>query len=129
MERGVILVDDEAIIVLALARELAAALGPGFRVETALNAREALELADELDEEGCGVGVVVSDWLMPGMKGDELLVIMRMRYADAVLIMITGQAEDEAVERAVSKAGILACVRKPWRSAELVALVKAAAAG
>jgi response regulator RpfG family c-di-GMP phosphodiesterase len=124
MEKIIMIVDDEAIILLALARELRNALGKGCRVETALNAESAFRLMDDLDSEGGELAVVVSDWLMPGMKGDEFLVKVRARYPSIALFLVTGQADDAAIKRAVNEAQVLACVRKPWLSSEIVGLIK-----
>ncbi|HPE36514.1 MAG TPA: response regulator [Spirochaetales bacterium] len=124
MKEAVLLVDDEAIILLALSRELRLALGPGVRVETALNAAEAFSIIEDLEREGLFLRVAVSDWLMPGMRGDEFLIALRRRYPKVGLIMVTGQADDEAIDRVVKEAGVLACVRKPWRSAELLSLIR-----
>jgi DNA-binding NtrC family response regulator len=44
--------------------------------------------------------VIVSDWLMPGMKGDDFLVEAHKRVPTVVKIMLSGQAEQAAVDRA-----------------------------
>ena len=58
------------IILNSLLRQLQAAFGDRYVYETSGNAEEALEIIEELPEEEVGVIVIVSDWLMPGMKGD-----------------------------------------------------------
>lgn len=123
---AILVVDDEAIIVLALTQELRKSLGPKYRYETALSGEDALALVDELTAEGSLLAACVSDCLMPGMHGDELLTRLRERTPSAVLVLITGQADDEALSRAERDAGILACVRKPWRPNEIGALITAA---
>ena len=105
-EKVILLVDDEAIIVLALSRELRRAFGREFRVETALDAETAFSVISDLESEGCELVVVVSDWLMPGMKGDEFLVRLRERNPELALFMVTGQADETAVNRAVDEAKI-----------------------
>lgn len=124
--KTILLVDDEAIIVLALSRELRAAFGGEYRIETALSAEEAFEVIADLEREGCQLVVVISDWLMPGMRGDDFLIAVRKRYASIALIMVTGQADDQAVERVVREAKVLACIRKPWRGSEIIELIRSA---
>lgn len=124
--KAILLVDDEAIIVLALSRELRAAFGGEYRIETALSAEEAFEVIADLETDGCKLVVVISDWLMPGMRGDDFLIAVRQRYASIALIMVTGQADDQAVERVVREAKVLACVRKPWRGSEIIELIRGA---
>jgi len=124
--KAILLVDDEAIIVLALSRELRRAFGREYRIETALDAETAFKIMDDLESEGCALVVVVSDWLMPGMKGDEFLVRIHERNPAVALFMVTGQADETAVNRVVNEAKVVACIRKPWRGPELVELIREA---
>ena len=66
---------------------------------TRQDGEEALEVLDELSEEGIKTIVIISDWLMPGMKGDELLVQIHKRFPNTVKILLTGQADREAIEK------------------------------
>jgi len=127
-EKVILLVDDEAIIVLALSRELRRAFGREFRIETALDAEMAFKVMADLESEGCALVVVVSDWLMPGMKGDEFLVKIHEHNPDIALFMVTGQADETAVNRVVNEAKVVACIRKPWRGPELIELIREATA-
>ena len=121
MERGVLLcVDDEIIVLTALKDQLRRAFGTGFAIDVAESAEEALELLDELAGQGHTLLVIVSDWLMPGMKGDEFLVKAHQRFPSVVKIMLSGQAEPAAVERARREAGLHEFLAKPWNAAELV---------
>lgn len=122
--KAILLVDDESIIVLALSRELRRAFGDEFRIETALNAEMAFQVMADLRLEGCDLVVLVSDWLMPGMRGDEFLVKVRQDNPDISLFMVTGQADQAAVDRVVEEAKVVACIRKPWRGPELVQLIR-----
>ena len=121
MEKGVLLcVDDEAIVLTALKDQLRRAFGSDFVIDVAESAEEALELLDELSEQGHKVLVIVSDWLMPGMKGDEFLIQAHQRFPTVVKIMLSGQAEQSAVDRARREAGLHEFLAKPWNAAELV---------
>jgi response regulator RpfG family c-di-GMP phosphodiesterase len=57
---------------------------------------------------------------MPGMKGDEFLVEAHKRFPEVVKIMLSGQAEQAAVDRARKEAGLHEFLAKPWNAAELV---------
>jgi len=121
MEKGVLLcVDDEVIVFTALKDQLRRAFGSDFVIDVAESAEEALELLDELSEQGHKVLVIVSDWLMPGMKGDEFLIQAHQRFPTVVKIMLSGQAEQSAVDRARREAGLHEFLAKPWNAAELV---------
>lgn len=120
-EKGVLLcVDDEPIVLTALRDQLRRAYGSEFVVDVAESAEEALELLDELRDQGHRLLVIVSDWLMPGMKGDDFLVEAHRRFPTVVKIMLSGQAEQAAVDRAKREAGLHEFLSKPWNAADLV---------
>lgn len=121
MERGVLLcVDDEIIVLIALKDQLRRAFGNNFVIEVAESAEEALDLLDELAAEGHTLLVIISDWLMPGMKGDEFLIQAHGRFPSVVKIMLSGQAEAEAVDRARREAALHDFLPKPWDAEALV---------
>jgi response regulator RpfG family c-di-GMP phosphodiesterase len=125
-EKGVLLcVDDEIIVLTALKDQLRRAFGNEFHIDVAESAEEALELLDELSDQGHRLLVIVSDWLMPGMKGDEFLVQAHKRFPTVVKIMLSGQAQQEAVDRAKREAGLHEFLAKPWNAAELVETINA----
>jgi len=128
MKPIILCVDDEAVIRDSVKAELKARLGSGYDFETAESGDEALELLEELDADGIPLVVIVSDWLMPGMKGDELLITVHERYPGAVTLMLTGQADQDAIQRAEEQAGLFACLHKPMAGAELTDVVTAALA-
>jgi response regulator RpfG family c-di-GMP phosphodiesterase len=68
--------------------------------------------------------VVVSDWLMPGMKGDEFLIQVHKRFPKVVKIMLTGQAEESAMKRALQEAELHQLFAKPWDDRELIESIK-----
>ncbi|OGT56862.1 MAG: hypothetical protein A3E01_18285 [Gammaproteobacteria bacterium RIFCSPHIGHO2_12_FULL_63_22] len=121
MEKGVLLcVDDEIIVLTALKDQLRRAFGSDFHIDVAESAEEALELLDELALDGHKLLVIVSDWLMPGMKGDEFLIKAHERFPSVVKIMLSGQAESAAVDRARREAALHDFLSKPWNAAALV---------
>lgn len=124
----ILCVDDEAVILNTIKTELKAALGSAYTYETAESGGEALELLEELNAEGVPLVVIVSDWLMPGMKGDELLIKVHQQYPAAVTLMLTGQADQQAIERAISEAGLFACLHKPVDGSQLTQVVNDALA-
>lgn len=105
-------------------QELKHHFGSRFVYETALNAKEAFSVIESLNEEGIEVVIIISDWLMPGMKGDEFLIIVRERFPSIAAVMVTGQADETAIERALETAHIRACIRKPWSSRELISIIE-----
>lgn len=124
MNKPVILcVDDEPDILQTLKLQLKNEFKDNYFYELAESGDEALELIEDLSEEDRLV-VVVSDWLMPGIKGDELLIRIHQKYPNMVKVMLTGQADAAAVKRAVNEADLYCCLYKPWNREELIATIK-----
>ena len=71
---AIVCVDDDEMILISLKQELMAHFNGKYRYEFALNAEEALQLIDELVEEKIYIILIISDWLMPVMNGDEFLM-------------------------------------------------------
>lgn len=122
-------VDDEAIILFSMKQELKRRFGGRFVIETALDASEAQAVIDELEERGVSTALVISDWFMPGVRGDQFLVELHTRRPEIKAILVTGHADEGAVERARREAGLGAVLRKPWRPEELFAAVEGCLAG
>ncbi|MBU0929088.1 MAG: response regulator [Spirochaetes bacterium] len=124
LKPAIIIVDDEAIILLAMKKELQNHFKDEFSYETALNAAEGEEVIEMLCERGVDIILIISDWLMPGMKGDEFLIRVHRRHPGIRAIMVSGQLDARSVDRAKEEAGLYACVMKPWRNKELIAVVE-----
>ena len=78
----IIFVDDEKDIVEEVAEYL---MYEGYDVATAGNGWEALKLHQSRPAD-----MVITDWLMPGMGGDELIRRLRQTYPDLPIMVITG---------------------------------------
>ncbi|NJN30968.1 MAG: response regulator [Synechococcales cyanobacterium RM1_1_8] len=125
---AILCVDDEVIILDSLREQLERHFGDSYVYEVAENAKEAWWVIEDLCESNVRVLVIVSDWLMPDIRGDEFLIQIHQRFPKIVTIMLTGQADAEAIARAKSEANLQACLRKPWREEELIDLVESALA-
>jgi CheY-like chemotaxis protein len=121
---AILCVDDEVVILNSLERQLRKAFGDTYLYEFAESADEAIEIIEELIENKVKILVIVSDWLMPGTKGDEFLITIHKKYPRIITILLTGQADKQAVERAISQAKLHACFSKPWDSNELIEAIK-----
>jgi CheY-like chemotaxis protein len=124
MNKPVILcVDDEPDILHSLKMQLKNEFKNDYFYELAESADEALDLLKDFQEE-VQVIVVISDWLMPGIKGDELLIKVHQKYPKIIKVMLTGQADAAAIQRAVQEADLYCCLYKPWNSKELIETIK-----
>ncbi len=125
MTKPVILcVDDEKVILDSLKIQLKKEFQDTYLYEAAESADEALEIIEELQEDEIAILVIVSDWLMPGMKGDEFLIEVHKRFPKIVKIMLTGQADEQSVEKAKKYANLQSCLHKPWNGEDLIENIK-----
>ena len=114
-EKPVILcVDDEEMILSSLKFQIKRSFKDLFQVEIATSAELALEILDEYKEKNIDVPVVISDHIMPGIKGDEFLIKITEFLPKTKKIMLTGQANAEAVGNALNHAGLYRFISKPW---------------
>ncbi|MEG4045285.1 MULTISPECIES: response regulator [unclassified Microcoleus] len=125
MSKPVILcVDDEKIILDSLRTQLAAEFGNAYTYEGAEDAEEALEVISELYDDKISLVLIICDWLMPGIRGDELLIRIHQNYPNVIKIMLTGQADEVAIDRVQKQANLHGCLSKPWLESDLLETIK-----
>ena len=96
---NILIVDDEAVQIESMRRGL---MTKGFGVIEAFNAEEALR---QLDVQGNRIGLVLTDYAMPGMNGIDLLKTIRMRQATLPIILMTAYSD---------KKGVIDSLRNPY---------------
>ena len=121
--RAILCVDDEGIILMHLVMLLQNRYGPKFRYEKAASAERGLATLDQLYSQGIRVIVIVSDWLMPGIKGDEFLRQVYTKYPDIKAIMISGKVDAESLDDLADSTGLVGFLSKPIIPDELYRLV------
>jgi CheY-like chemotaxis protein len=117
--RHVLLVDDELGVRTIVRRMLARA---GYVVTEASCGQDALALvaADSLQ-----VDLLVTDLVMPGLHGHDLITRIRERCGPVPVVCITGFAGEKGGD-ALRDAGVSAIVTKPFSSEVLLRAVAAA---
>lgn len=124
MAKPVILcVDDEKILLNSIKAQLKDNYGNSFLYETAESANEAMEIIDEIMVDLTVKLIIISDWLMPGIKGDEFLIKVHSKYPNAQKIMLTGQADSKSIEKIKKEVSLYKCIRKPWIKSELFSCI------
>ncbi|MCV6589203.1 MAG: response regulator [Marinobacterium sp.] len=108
MEKTLLLVDDEVSVLKALTRLFRRA---GYTVYTAEGGVEAMMLLADHD-----IAVVLSDFRMPGMTGDELLREVKKRYPDTVRMILSGFADMDTVMNSLNDGAIFKFLVKPWEN-------------
>jgi len=124
MRKVILCVDDEAVILLALKFLFKGEFGNEYRIESAYGAEEALGILLEAEKEGAEVRLLITDWLMPGRKGDDLIREARRLRPDLPCILLTGQAEENVLSDLRNERQVRAVFRKPWNERLLLSAVR-----
>ncbi len=117
MSARILVVEDDAEMRLFLREEL---VRVGYAVVLAADGFEALE---ELAR--TAVDVVVTDLMMPGMRGNELLARVRSLEPEIPVVVVTAFGSIESAVETM-KAGAYHYVAKPFRIEQLVATLESA---
>lgn len=120
MRSTILCVDDEKVLLNVLAEQLQSWFGENYNIEKALSGEEALEIIDECIANDVHVSVVISDYIMPVMKGDELLAKINEKDPKIKKIMLTGYSSIEGIIHAINKAGLYRFISKPWDNKDLM---------
>lgn len=121
---AILCVDDEKIILDSLKIQLENNFKNKYLFEYAENGEEALELVDYFLTQTVDILLVISDYQMPGMKGDEFAKRLKNMLSGVNIIMLTGQIPTDVKEQLLDKNIILNVIAKPWDEKELVNLIK-----
>lgn len=120
MRSTIICVDDEKVLLNILMEQLESWFGSNYLIEGALSGEEALEVLDDCLRRNRPVSVFISDYMMPNMKGDELLEEVSKRDPAIKKIMLTGYSSIEGIIKAINKAGLYRYIQKPWDNKDLM---------
>lgn len=106
----ILLVDDEPNVLNALRRELR----HDYDVETFSNPSDALLRSNEV-----AFDLVISDYQMPDMNGIQFLKQFGEIQPDAARLILSGQADMDALITAINETHIYRFIAKPWDTREL----------
>ncbi len=121
----IVYVDDQREVLSTLSKDLEI-FSDYVNLEECESAIEALEIIEEIDDEGDKLAIVISDHIMPEMSGVEFLskVHQDSRFSSTKKILLTGQATHEDTINAINNAKIQRYIAKPWQSEEVHEVVK-----
>ena len=111
----VVIVDDEQSIL----KELKILLGRMYNVHVFANPEEAERFVDDQP-----VDLVVSDEMMPEMRGSVLLARIHKKHPDICNIVLSGQAEKDDIVRAVNEGHIFSFLYKPAERQQLINVIE-----
>ena len=117
MERTVLIIEDEKLIIVSTQMVLEAA---GFRVESATNGEDGIAKARSLTPD-----LVLLDIMMPGIDGWETLTRLKRDPATAGIPVVIFTAREHARgHQKSSEMGAADYFRKPFEPDELIELVE-----
>ncbi|MCG6552120.1 MAG: response regulator [Candidatus Magnetominusculus sp. LBB02] len=115
--KKVLVIDDEYIVRVSCQRVLET---DGHNVFMSSNVMEGLKLIE--DE---GFDVVLTDLIMPGMDGFELLKLVKERWPSLKVVVMTGYGTMEEVDKSL-ELGADGFIKKPFLPEELLTAVATA---
>ncbi|MBN2546005.1 MAG: response regulator [Spirochaetes bacterium] len=122
--KAILCVDDEKMILDCLRMQLKHAFGNDYIYEFAQNVEKAMALINLFNDEGIILEVIISDWLMPGIKGDDFLIEIHRSNPDTLKIILSGQIDSYSIERIKKNGSLYKHISKPWTYEELIGTIK-----
>lgn len=116
---AVLYVDDEELSLKNFAR----AFSDEFRIYTATNARDGLQLIEAKKGE---LGILMTDQKMPGEKGTWLLERARQIEPRIIRILVTAHTDFQDAIEAINTGAIYRYINKPWEPEQLELTLKQA---
>lgn len=117
---AILAVDDEKIILDSIKIQLEKNFSHKFIFDYADNPEEALEVIDELTQEDISLLLVISDYMMPGMTGEEFAIKVKSKIKNANILILTGHMSEEKGLDLMKKNIVLKVMQKPWREDLLI---------
>lgn len=114
---NILVVDDETMLIDSITIGLT---NNGYQVFAAPNAQQALE---QLSSQNQKIDLVITDYLMPGMNGLELLVAIRGSHPTLPVMIMTAYTETRLVIEAL-KNHCDGFISKPFRLDQLIAEIE-----
>lgn len=111
----VLVVDDDALILQALTKILT---NEGYEVVAHTDPLKAAEVRD--------YSIIITDYMMGGMNGIELLGHVKKNVPGAMRLMLTAAADIKVATEAINRGEVYRLLTKPWSLAELQAVVRQA---
>lgn len=117
---AIVLVDDEPMILTSIRTLLT--LEMDCEPESFTSPLEAVKYLERNS-----VDVTISDYLMPGMNGIQLLGEAKRLQPEASRVLLTGHADKASAIKAINEVGLYHYLEKPWDNAQLLLVIQQAA--
>ena len=122
---ALICVDDDPSILHALHFQLQKMIDTNAVLcEFFESPEEALSTMASITEQNIDIIYILSDYQMPKMTGEEFLRVAKRRYPKVTCVMLSGQADETAVEKLKSEGLLDIFMAKPWSEEKLFDTVR-----
>ncbi|MEY4604130.1 MAG: hypothetical protein RIT43_1422 [Bacteroidota bacterium] len=117
---AVICVDDDPIILQLIDFQMKKLVNESSTiVETSVDPNEVLAKLEEIKSYGLELLFMVTDYQMPGKNGAELIRKVKSQMPELPCILLSGQANDVAVDELKRDGLLYAFIGKPWKEEEM----------
>lgn len=113
----VVLVDDEEMILTSIRTLLM--LEADYEVQCFTNPLDAIGFLEKSTAD-----IAVSDYLMPGLTGIQLLAESKRLQPEATRVLLTGHADKASAIQAINQVGLFHYLEKPWDNAQLLLVIQ-----
>lgn len=121
----ILCIDDQPEVLNALEQDLVD-FEDHLEIEVCDSALEALDLMEEIDQDGDYLAMVISDQVMPKMTGVDLLTSLESdgRFEGTKKVLLTGLATHQDTIDAINSGRLDFYIQKPWTKEQITSVIK-----
>ena len=119
----ILCIDDNIEVLKSLRFQMRQNLARDVRIVLAEGSEEALNTLDAIDLSKNDMLLIISDWLMPNINGEDLIKMIEHRWGPILTIVLSGHITPEAKERLIDLQQVISVMNKPWDGDALTALI------
>ena len=119
----ILCIDDNAEVLKSLRFQLRQSLVKDIRIILAEGSEDALKTLEVLNLSRSDMLLIVSDWLMPNINGEDLIKMIEQRWGPIMTIVLSGHITSEAKARLSDLDQVISVMNKPWSGEALAQLI------
>ena len=119
----ILCIDDNIEVLKSLRLQLRQSLVKDIRIILAEGSEDALKTLEVLNLSRSDMLLIVSDWLMPNINGEDLIKLIEQRWGQIMTIVLSGHITPEAKERLSNLDQVISVMSKPWSGEALTQLI------
>jgi CheY-like chemotaxis protein len=119
----ILCIDDNTEVLKSLRFQLRQSLVKDIRIILAEGSEDALKTLEVLNLSRSDMLLIVSDWLMPNINGEDLIKMIEQRWGPIMTIVLSGHITPEAKARLSDLDQVISVMNKPWSGEALAHLI------